>query len=52
MTEAEWDIVTEALKSAKVEIEAMEDTYADYVASGHLLEQLEQAIEIMEGHCP
>jgi hypothetical protein len=49
MTREEQEFVTEVLRSAKVEIEAMEDTFHEYVASGHLLEQLEEAIRIMGG---
>lgn len=52
MTLTEYELVLEALKGAKSEITAMEDTYDDYVAAGKLLEQLDEAIEILEGHCP
>jgi hypothetical protein len=43
-------LVLEALKSCWSEIEAMESTYEDYVASGRLAEQVEAAITILEGH--
>jgi len=41
--------ILEALRSAKVELEAVEDTFGDYTPSGHLFDQLEEAIELVEG---
>jgi hypothetical protein len=49
ITLSELRVVLEALKSAKAEIEAMEDTYHDYVAAGHLLEQIDEAIDLVKG---
>ena len=49
LTEEQIEFVVEALRGAQSEISAMETTYDDYVSSGDLLEQLEEAIEIMEG---
>jgi hypothetical protein len=43
-----FDRTVEALKSALVEISAMEDTYDDYVSTGDLLEQLEETIRELE----
>jgi hypothetical protein len=40
--------VLEALRAAQTEIEAMEDSYEDYVAAGHLIEQIEDAVHLME----
>lgn len=42
------ELIEEALRSALAEIEAMEGTYDDYVASGKLIEQLEEAIALIE----
>lgn len=49
MTPRDSDFVSEVLKACKSELSAMEDTYDEYVVSGHLMEQIEEAIRIVEG---
>lgn len=49
MTPREADFVIEVLRACKAELGAMEDTYEEYVVSGHLMEQLDEAIDIVEG---
>lgn len=49
MTKTELQFVVEVLKSCRAEFVAMEDTYDDYVVSGPLLEELDEAITILEG---
>jgi len=49
MNEPERLHVLEALKSALSELSAMEETYDDYVTTGDLLDQIEEAITIVEG---
>lgn len=49
MTPLQREFLLEVLRSAKAEIEAMEETYDDYVASGHLIDQLDEAIITLAG---
>lgn len=49
MTPREADFVIEVLRACKAELEAMEGTYEEYAVSGHLMEQLDEAIDIVEG---
>jgi hypothetical protein len=44
-----YEAALEALKAAYTEIDAMMDTYEDYVPCGKLCEQIEEAIERLEG---
>ena len=48
-TKEEAHQIYEALKSAHEEITEMELTFADYVTTGRLLEQLEAAVTLVEG---
>lgn len=42
------ELVRETLRACWAEIEAMQDTYDDYVAAGHLEEQVHEALGILE----
>jgi len=48
MNKKELDLVYEALLGAYEELEAFESTYAEYVTSGKLMEQIEEAIKLVE----
>lgn len=41
-------IVLEVLVSCKIELESMEQDIEEYISSGRLMEQIENAITIME----
>ena len=47
LTKNEIELVYEALMSALTELNAIEADSQDYVASGHLIDQLEEAIAIV-----
>lgn len=49
MTPRDLDFVLEVLRACKSELTAMEDTYDEYVVSGHLMDQIDEAIELVEG---
>jgi len=38
----------ETLRSCKVEIEAVEDEFEEYVCSGHLVDQIEEGIAMLQ----
>jgi hypothetical protein len=48
MTNDDLAYVIEALRACWAEISAMEASFEEYVVAGHLEEQVEQAIEILE----
>lgn len=50
MTDIERQFLIEALRSAKRELEEMEETYDDYVVTGHLMDQIDAAIAILGGN--
>jgi hypothetical protein len=47
LTKQELDLIYEALMSSLTELTTLESDIDDYVASGHLIEQLEEAIAIV-----
>lgn len=49
MNREDIEYVLEVLRSCWAELEAMESTYDDYAVAGHLAEQVEIAIELLEG---
>jgi hypothetical protein len=48
MNHDDLEFIAETIRSCWTEIEAMERTYDDYCVAGHLEEQVEQALEMLE----